>query len=85
MIVTLNLHIFLARMVDFVSLIANCQKPVFPEVLYELLLINCLRGEINHTIVVLISHNMIGPTLTEALCEYKFHLMLSLVDKITSS
>ena len=69
MIVTLNLHIFLARMVDFVSLVANCQKPIFPEVLYELLLVNCLRGEIDHTVVVLISHDMIGSPLTKAFGE----------------
>ena len=69
MIVTLNLHIFLARMVGFVSLVADCQKPIFPEVLYELLLVNCLRGQIDHTVIVLISHDMIGPALTQAFGE----------------
>ena len=59
----LNDHIFITRVINFVRLVANRQEPIFPEVLNELLLVDCLRGEVDHAIVVLIGHDMIGSAL----------------------
>ena len=81
----LNDHIISAGVVDFVSLIADSQEPVFPEVLDEHLLIDCFRGEIDHSVGVLISHDVIGPTLAQALSTKDSHRMLCLANKLSSS